>query len=41
MSLLFEKNSIKLVDHKSKTISCDLFDLLVKGQTQEEDIFDG
>ena len=29
------------MDHKSKTISCDLFELLVKGQTQEDDIFDG
>lgn len=41
MSLLFQHDQILLVDHKNKTISGDLYDLLEDGQTQEDDTFDG
>ena len=41
MSLVFKDNKIQLVDHKSKTISCDLYELLAGGQTQEDDHVDG
>ena len=29
MSLVFERGEIKLVDHHLRTVSCDLYDLLV------------
>ena len=36
MSLVFKDNSICLVDHASKTVSCDLFDLLA-GNSEDGD----
>ena len=41
MSLVFKQNKIQLLDHKSKTLSCDLYELVAGGQTQEDDHFDG
>ena len=41
MTLVFLDGAIQLIDHVSKTISCDLYDLLIGGQTHEEDSFDG
>ena len=35
MSLLFKDGSIQLVDHASKTVSCDLYELL--SGTNEDD----
>ena len=29
MSLVFERGEIKLIDHHLRTVSCDLYDLLV------------
>ena len=31
MSLLFKNETIQLVDHASKTVSCDLYELLAGG----------
>ena len=41
MSLLFQQGKLQLVDHVNKTVSCDLYELLVENQTGEEDNFDG
>ena len=41
MSLVFKDNKIQLVDHKTQTISCDLYELLAGEQTHEGDHFDG
>jgi len=41
MTLVFLDGTIQLIDHVSKTISCDLYDLLIGGQTNEEGSFDG
>ena len=41
MSLLFRNGSIKLVDHLNKTLSCDLYDLLVGDETNQFNNFDG
>lgn len=41
MSLLFKDKLIQLVDHKNKTVSTDLYELLALNQTQENDHFDG
>ena len=41
MSLLFKDGRVQLIDHKNKTVSNDLYELLVGTSTQEQDHFDG
>ena len=43
MSLLFINSAIQLIDHKSKTVSCDLYEMLTSGSypSSEHDHFDG
>ena len=41
MSLLFKDGAIKLVDHNNKTLSCDLYDLLLGDEANQFNNFDG